>query len=130
MSKSFKIKIDKRKIKMILFELFIFLPFFTPDYVFFFDSIGSAIEIWKILSAVVAIVVYLYRRKISKPFLIMLLFNLWLFFMTIIRDGNMIQCFKYIAAIISLQIGIEIGLKEKRILIKVLQFCFLIPLRH
>lgn len=128
MSKSFKIKIDKRKIKMILFELFIFLPFFTPDYVFFFDSIGSAIEIWKILSAVVAIVVYLYRRKISKPFLIMLLFNLWLFFMTIIRDGNMIQCFKYIAAIISLQIGIEIGLKEKRILIKVLQFCFLIPI--
>ena len=119
--------IDKKDLKLTLLNLFILFPFFVPDYVMRINLIpGSICDYWKIISMLVLLIVCFKKNKTSKPVILLLLFNVFLLFSTLINQGAIINCIKYISGIMTLVLVFDIMSMNIKNLLTILQFYFMI----
>jgi hypothetical protein len=97
----------KKEILKFLLWVLLLLPFFRPDYLTRYGMINNITNIWKIISTVIAIILFLKRGKLSKKIFLLILFTGWILIVTILNNGN-VQLFLLIAtSIISMALILE-----------------------
>lgn len=108
----------------VLMYFIILFPFFKPEYLVRIPIISILFNDWKIISLIIVILLILKRGRLTKQFLLLLLFCFWLTFITIIKMGDFKTVFTFSISIISLSYIVEEGIRNIKSFIKSLILCF------
>lgn len=108
----------------VLMYFIILFPFFKPEYLVRIPIISILFNAWKIISWIIVILLILKRGRLTKQFLLLLLFCFWLTFITIIKMGDFKTVFTFSISIISLSYIVEEGIRNIKSFIKSLILCF------
>lgn len=81
-------KTIKLKMTSPLFIFLLLMPHFKPPYIGRIPALDSLFNILRILSALTIFLLYIFRRKISLPLILLLSFESWLFFTTLWGEGD------------------------------------------
>lgn len=106
-----------------LIYLLILIPFFKTDYITRFDIFNNIFSIWRIASIVLIILLLIKKGKISKSYLVMVMFCIFPIVLTILNSGNITLAINLFGSVLALSYLFEFeGNKIK--FLEALLLCF------
>lgn len=111
-----------------VFVTFLLLPYFKPASLqYIAPQLENVFNILKIFSLVVGLGLYIYKRKISKTILAIIIYEVVLFACTFINDGDYWSILVNCGSIVSFSMLMELGIKNDcRVVFKSIFFIYFI----
>lgn len=114
----------KKKLNFSIILFIILLPFFKTDYIVYaYPKLNNIINIFKIISIMLILIIILKSRYVSKKMILLLAFMLSIILPTIIYSGDMITATDYCISIFCLACLMDFYKKDERFL-STLLLCF------